>query len=132
MVHSNLLRTTYSINAAATMASGIALLAGGHLLAPRFAVPTSAVWGTGVVFVAFAAWIWSISRRAQLRWSEAVVAALLDGAYALASGATLLEFGSRLTLELRLAIALLAAPVALFAVLEMYGARRLRTATVTA
>jgi hypothetical protein len=132
MVRSNLLRTTYSINAAATMASGIALLVGGHLLAPRFGVPMMAVWGMGLFFVVFAAWVWSISRRAELRWSEAVVAALLDGAYALASVAMLLEFGSRLTLELRVTIALLAAPVAVFAVLEMSGARRLRSAMVTA
>ena len=123
---SALLRTTYRVNAAATFACAAALLGGGHLLAPLFAVPAAFVWGLGVLFVPFAGWIWAISRRPRLSSREALAAGLLDGGYALASFLALAEFWPRMTPELRFAIALVAAPVAVSAAIELSSALRMR------
>jgi hypothetical protein len=132
MERASLLRTTYRINAAATLACGVALLADGHLLAPLFAVPAAALWATGVFFVAFAAWIWAISRRPVLRRSEAAAAGLLDAGYALVSFLALAALGDQMTVALRAAIALVAAPVALFAAVELRSAWRREEATAAA
>jgi len=121
-----LLRTIYRINAAATFACAAALLGAGHLLAPLFAVPAPFVRELGALFVPFAAWIWFISRRPQLRWAEALAAGILDEAYALASFLLLAEFWSRMTPELRFVLAFAAAPVAIFAAVELFSALRLR------
>ena len=121
-----LLRTIYRINAAATFACAAALLGAGHLLAPLFAVPAAFVWGLGALFLPFAGWIWAISRRPQLRWSEALAAGILDEGYALASFLLLAEFWARMTPELRFAVAFVAAPVAIFATVELSSALRLR------
>jgi hypothetical protein len=122
----SLLRLTYRVNAAATLACGLGLIAAGHVLSPIFAVPAVALWTVGALFLPFAAWIWSISRRPQLSWAEAAVAGVLDGAYALASFVALAEMWTRMTPELRAAIAIVAAPVALFAAVELSSALRLR------
>jgi hypothetical protein len=121
-----LLRTTYRVNAAATFACAAALLGFGHLLAPLLGVPAVSVWGLGAFFVPFAAWIWAISRRPQLLPAEALAAGLLDGGYALASFLALAELWTRMTPELRFAIAFVATPVALFAAVELSAALRLR------
>jgi hypothetical protein len=93
---------------------------------PLFGVPAAFVWGLGAFFVPFAAWIWAISRRSPLSSSEALAAGLLDGGYALASFLALAELWTRMTPELRFAIAFVAAPVALFAAVELSSALRLR------
>jgi len=122
-----LLRTTYRVNAIATFACAAALLGAGHLLAPLFAVPVAFVWGLGAAFVPFAAWIWMISRRPQLRRGEALAAGILDDVYAIASFVLLAEFWSRMTPELRFAVAFVAAPVAIFATVELSSALRMRS-----
>ncbi|MFL5418282.1 MAG: hypothetical protein ACJ78Y_19945 [Myxococcales bacterium] len=127
-----LLRTTYRINALATFACAAALLGAGHLLAPLFAVPAVAVWGLGAFFVPFAAWIWAISRRPHLSFAEALAAGVLDGAYALASFAVLAELWTSMTAALRFTIAVVATPVALFAVVELTSGLRLRGSAVSA
>jgi hypothetical protein len=127
-----LLRTTYRVNSAATLACGVLLLAGGTLLAPLVAVPAPALWAMGAFFVLFATWIFAISRRAALSWSEALAAGALDGAYALASVAALLSGWEHMPVVLRAAIALVAAPVALFAAVELSSAQRLRGAVAAA
>jgi len=129
---SALLRLTYRVNAIATFASALGLLSAGHLLAPVFAVPAAALWAVGAAFVPFAAWIWLISRRPQLRSSEAAVAGSLDGMYALASFVALLETWPSMTPELRLAVAALAFPVAIFATVELSSAVRLRASPAAA
>jgi hypothetical protein len=121
-----LLRSTYRINSAATLACGVGLIALGHVLAPLFAVPAIALWALGAFFLPFAAWVFAISRRPVLRRGEAAVAGVLDGVYALASFVALAEFWSQMTPELRAAIAVVAAPVALFAAVELSSAFRLR------
>ncbi|MFL5309865.1 MAG: hypothetical protein ACJ79H_05355, partial [Myxococcales bacterium] len=62
MDRNSLLRTTYRLNSAATLACGLGLLAAGHLLAPILAVPAAALWTIGAAFLPFAAWMWSISQ----------------------------------------------------------------------
>jgi hypothetical protein len=127
-----MLRTTYRINAAATFACAAALLGAGHLLAPLFGIPAAAVWRLGAFFVPFAAWIWAISRRRHLYWGEALAAGVLDAAYAVASFAALAEFWTSMTPALRFAIAFVAMPSALFAVVELTAALRLRGSAVSA
>jgi hypothetical protein len=127
-----LLRTIYRMNAAATFACAAVLLGAGHLLAPLFAVPAVALWGLGAFFLPFAAWIRIISRRPNLFRGEALAAGVLDATCAVASFAALLEFWTRMTPELRFAIAFVAAPVALFATVELSSALRRRGSAVAA
>jgi hypothetical protein len=117
-----LLRTTCRINAAATLVCGAVLLIGGGALSPVFGAPTAALATVGGLFVIFAGWIWIISRRRQLFWNEAAAVGLLDATCAAASLAALAAFGTRMTLELKIAIALVAAPLALFAAVELFSA----------
>lgn len=126
MDRQSLLRLTYRVNAAATLACGLGLIAAGHVLAKVFGVPAAALWIVGGLFLPFAAWIWSISRRAQLSWAEAAAAGVLDGVYALASFVALAEMWTRMTPELRAAVGIIAAPVALFAAVELSSALHLR------
>ena len=132
MDRSALLRVTYRVNAAATLATGLGLLAAGHVLAPVFAVPAVALWAVGAAFLPFATWIWWISRRPRLRPGEAGMAGFLDGAYALGSFVALAEMWSSMTTELRLAVAVVGAPVALFAAVELSSALRLRASPAPA
>ncbi|HKA87286.1 MAG TPA: hypothetical protein VKE22_06440 [Haliangiales bacterium] len=120
------LRITYRLNAAATLACAAVLVAGGHLLAPAFAVPAPALWGTGAFFAVFGAWVWGVSRRRRLSWTEALVVGLLDGAYALASFAAAAAFGGQMTIALLAAVVLVAAPVAVASAIELVSAFRLR------
>jgi len=124
MDRATLLRTTYRINAVATFVCGAALLAAGHWLASPFAVPALALRGTGTAFILLAAWIRTISRRPQLLRSEAAILGVLDAGYALASVAAVVAFWQQMTPELRAAVGLIAAPVALFALIELSCAAR--------
>lgn len=121
----SLLRLTYRVNAVATLACGVLLLALGHVLAPLFALPVAPLWGVGAGFVAFAAWLLAASRRARPAAGEALAIGALDAVYALASFVAVAELGSRMTPELRAAVALVALPVALFAAVELASGRRL-------
>jgi hypothetical protein len=123
------LRIVYRLNAVATLACGVVLLGAGHLLAPPFALPAPALWGTGAFFAAFAMWLWAISHRSRLAFGEAAAAGVLDGAYALASFAALAAYGSHMTVALRVGVALVAAPVAVAAAIELRSAARLRAWT---
>jgi hypothetical protein len=78
-------------------------------------------------FAFLAAWIWTISRRVQLLPNDAAILGTLDGVYALASFAALGAFWSQMTPELRAAVALIGAPVALFAAVELSSALQLRS-----
>src|SRR6267142_2166852 len=129
MDRTDLLRTTYRINAAATFACGAVLLAAGHFLASPFAVPEAALRVIGAAFVLLALWIWTLARRARLLWSEAALLGVLDGVYALASIAALVDFWSLMTPELRIAVAMIGAPVAIFASVELTSALRLRASS---
>jgi hypothetical protein len=126
------LRATYRINAAATAACGAALLLAGHALAEPFAVPAAALWATGAGFVAFAAWLFAISRRRALAWTEAAAAGALDAVYALASFGALAAYGSHMTPALAVAVGVVAAPVTVSATIEILGALRLRGADAPA
>jgi hypothetical protein len=128
MEPARLLRLNYRVNAAATLACGVILLAGGHVLAEPFGQPREPLWGLGVFFAAFATWIWMISRRTVLSWKEAFVAGAVDGAYAIASFGFVATGGSQLTMLLKIGVLLVAAPVTLFAAVELYSAARLRSA----
>jgi len=76
--------------------------------------------------------IWSIARRERLLYTESVAAGLLDGGYALCSLVVFSALGGRMTAELELAVGALAAPVAVFAALELGGALRLRAGSAVA
>ena len=126
MDRASLLRTTYRINAAATLACGLALMVFAESLSPIFAVPATALWRVGALFLPFAVAVFAVSRRVELRRSEAAIVGVLDAVYALASFAAVAELWARMTPELRIAIALVAAPVAVFAAIELSFAFRLR------
>jgi len=119
METSVLLRATYRVNTFASLACGLALLAFGHLLAAPFAVPAGALRAMGAFFVVFAAGVYAVSRRPLLIRREAAAIGFLDAAYALGSVAAIVLFRDQMTAPLEIAIAVLAAPVAVFAAVEL-------------
>lgn len=120
-----LLRTVYRINAAASLACGAALISLGDVLASAFTVASTPLRAVGVLFVPFALWVWAASRRPRPLASEALAIGLLDALYAIASLAFALD-ATQFSGALRAAVAVVGAPVALFAVVELSCAARLR------
>jgi hypothetical protein len=60
-----------------------------------------ALWAIGDFFLAFAVWIWLVSPRMHLQWTEATAAGLFDSGYALTCFPALAELGSQLTTDVR-------------------------------
>ena len=124
-----LLRRTLLVNGVATAMTGIAALVGAPWL-PAILGPTPpailAVVGAGLVV--FAGALLRQARRARIDSRVAWTIAGLDIAWVLGSVA-LVEIGI-LTLLGNVVVAAVAVVVLVFAVLEVRGARRLRTADV--
>ncbi len=120
-----LLRTVYRINAAASLACGVVLIGLGDVLAAAFAVPSTPLRTAGVLFVPFAVWVWAASRRPQPLAPEALAIGLLDAVYAIASFIFAVD-ATQFSTALRAAVAVVGAPVALFAIVELSSSARLR------
>ena len=122
---SRLLRLTLTVNAVATGACGLAFLAGGHLLGPLFGLAPLVLWVLGAGFVAFGLHLRAVVRRPEIARGTALYFALLDSAYVVASVVVVMDFPSLMSGMGRLVFALLADIVAVFAVCEFIGYRRL-------
>ena len=120
-----LLRRALSVNAWITAANAVAFLAGGHLLAPIFGLPAAALWVLGVGLLAFAAHAGYVARKPAPSRGEAVYFVAADVAYVIASVVVLLGFPSLMTGLGRLFFAAAADVVAILAVAEYAGLRRM-------
>jgi hypothetical protein len=126
MDRSALLRVTYRVNALATLACSVVLLGFAGELSGVFAAPAFALRAVGALFAPFAVWVWAASRRTPLLHAEALAIGVFDAVYAMISFAALAIDGAQMTAPLCTAIAVVAAPVALFAAVELSSASWLR------
>jgi hypothetical protein len=127
-----LLRTTFAVNAVSTAFSGVVLLAGSVPLAPLLGVPGPLPLAVvGALFIAFGAQVWRV-RREPVDLAQATAILVLDAAYVLGSVVLLLGWPGVLSFYGRLAVALLADVVFVFAILEYIGIKRARRLPVTA
>ncbi len=120
-----LLRRALSVNAWITAANAVAFLAGGHLLAPIFGLPAVALWVLGAGLLAFAAHAGYVARKPAPSRGEAVYFVAADVAYVVASVIVLVGFPNLMTGLGRLFFAAAADVVAILAVAEYAGLRRL-------
>jgi hypothetical protein len=127
-----LLRTTFTVNAVATGATGLGFLGAGHLLGPVFGLPPLVLWVLGAGFVAFGLHLAAVLRGPAITRGHALYFALADAAYVAASVVVVMGFPHLMSGLGRLVFAGLADVVALFTIAEFVGYRRLsapRTAT---
>ena len=122
---SRLLRRALSVNAWITAANGLAFLVAGHLIGPVFGLAPAVLWLLGAGFVAFAAHAAHVARKETITRGEAVYFVAADAGYVLASAVVLLAFPQLMTGIGRLFFAAAADLVAIFAIAEYAGLRRL-------
>jgi hypothetical protein len=127
-VNDALLRKVLLVNATATGASGVAFLAVGHVFAPVFGLAPAVLWVLGAGFLAFAAHLWHTARKPVLTRADGLYFAVADTAYVLATVLVLVAFPTLLSTAGRIVFGLLADVVAVFAIAEFIGARRLSRA----
>jgi hypothetical protein len=120
-----LLRRTLSVNAWITTANAVAFLAGGHLLSPVFGLSPAVLWLLGAGLLAFAAHAGYVARKETISRAEAMYFVAADSAYVVASAVVLLGFPGLMTGLGRLFFAAAADVVAILAVAEYAGLRRL-------
>jgi hypothetical protein len=120
-----LLRRALNVNAWITTANALAFLAGGHLLGPVFGLPPAVLWVLGAGLLAFAIHAGCVARKEVISRSEATYFVAADAAYVVASVVVLLAYPGLLTGLGRLFFAAAADVVAILAVAEYAGLRRM-------
>ena len=120
-----LLRRALNVNAWITTANAVAFLAGGHLLGPIFGVPSAVLWLLGAGFLAFGIHAGYVARKDTISRSEAIYFVAADAGYVVASVVVLLAYPGLLTGLGRLFFAAAADVVAILAVAEYAGLRRM-------
>lgn len=124
-----LLRRALAVNAWVTAANALAFLAGGHLLGPVFGLSPVVLWVLGAGLLAFALHARAVARKETISRAEAMYFVAADAAYVAASAIVLLGFPGLMTGLGRLFFAAAADVVAVLAVAEYAGLRRMsRTA----
>jgi len=122
---SRLLRLTFTVNAVSTAATGLAFLAGGRWLGPLLGLAPVVLAVLGAAFVAFGLHLSAVLRQPEISRGQALYFALLDSTYVAGSVVLLLGWPQLLSSIGRLVFALLADVVAVFAIAEFVGYRRL-------
>jgi hypothetical protein len=120
-----LLRKTLRVNAAASGASALLFLVLAPRLAAPFGVPPAALWVFGAALLGFAAWVAQVARPRTTSARAATLVLAADVAYVVASGVVLLGLPNLMSNTGRLAFAVMADAVALLAIAEYVGLRRL-------
>ena len=120
-----LLRRALSVNAWVTTANAVAFLAGGHLLGPVFGLPPVVLWVLGAGLLSFAIHAGYVARKETISRAEATYFVAADAGYVAASVVVLLAFPGLLSGLGRLFFAAAADVVAVLAVAEYAGLRRL-------
>jgi hypothetical protein len=122
---SRLLRRALTVNFGLTAANAVAFLVGGHLLGPVFGLPAVALWLFGAGLLAFALHAGYVARKPAITRGEAIYFVAADVAYVVASVVVLLGFPGLMSGLGRLFFAVAADAVAILAVAEYAGLRRL-------
>jgi hypothetical protein len=125
---SRLLRRTLGVNAAITAANAFAFLAAGHRLGPVFGLAPVVLWVLGAGLLAFAAHAGLVARKAAISRGEAIYFVAADVAYVALSVVVLVGFPNLMTGLGRLFFAAAADVVAILAVAEYAGLRRMARA----
>ena len=112
------------INATATAATGIAMLAGRGFLPPLFGLDSPILLDLiALFFLAYAAGLFYFSARPQVERSALLAFAVADGAWVVGSAVVLLMFWPQLTPIGRVLIVAVAIVVDVFAMLQFRAAR---------
>jgi hypothetical protein len=120
-----LLRRALGVNCWITSANAVAFLAGGHLIAPVFGLPPAVLWVLGAGLLAFALHAGHVARKETITRGEATYFVAADVAYVVASVAVLVGFPGLMSGLGRLFFAAAADVVAILAVAEYVGLRRM-------
>jgi hypothetical protein len=126
---SRLLRRALSVNAWISAANGLVFLSAGHVLGPAFGLAPAVLWVLGAGFLAFAGHAAAVARKDVISRGEALYFVIADAGYVAASVVVLLGFPQVLTGLGRLFFAAAADVVAILAVAEYAGLRRLTRTT---
>jgi len=118
------------INATATAATGLAMLAGRSILPPLFGLTSPLLLDLiAIFFLVYAAGLFYFAARPQVERSALLAFAAADGAWVVGSAIVLLMFWPQLTPIARILIVGVAIIVDVFAMLQFRAARpRLRNA----
>ena len=118
------------INATATAATGLAMLAGRSILPPLFGLTSPLLLDLiAIFFLVYAAGLFYFAARPQVERSALLAFAAADGAWVVGSALVLLMFWPQLTPIARILIVGVAIIVDVFAMLQFRAARpRLRNA----
>ena len=129
---SRLLRRALSVNAWMTAANGLAFLVAGHVLGPMFGIAPALLWVLGAGFLGFGAHAGHVARKKEIARAEGLYFTIADAAYVLASVVVLVGFPHLMTGLGRLFFAAAADLVAIFAIAEYAGVRRMARAAAHA
>jgi len=124
-----ILHTAFSINAALSGLTGLAFLVAGHRLGSLFGLAPVVLWVLGAGLVAFAAHLAYVARQPAIARGPALYFLVCDVAWVAASALILLGWPALMTGTGRLVFAAIADAVAILAVAEFVGYRRLTAAT---
>jgi hypothetical protein len=123
-----LLRNTLASNAVFSSLCGLGFLVAGQGLGDAFGAPPAALEVFGLALLGFAVYVWLVARRDPIRRGEGWAVWIMDVGYVLASAAVLMGSPHLLSGTGRLFFSVAADAVAVFAVLEYMGLRRLISA----
>ncbi|PSK93611.1 hypothetical protein CLV63_11618 [Murinocardiopsis flavida] len=87
------LRLVLRVDAAACLASGVLLAAGGALLSPVLGLPTALLWPAGAFLLVFGALLWFTAGRATLSAAAVRAIVAVNAAWVLASAALVVPAG---------------------------------------
>src|SRR5262245_30313461 len=125
----SILHTAFSINSLMSGVTGVVFLVAGHRLGPLFGLAPMVLWVLGAGLVAFAAHLFFVARQPVMSRGAAVYFLVCDIAWVAASVVVLLGFPGLMTGVGRLVFAVIADAVAILAVAEFVGYRRLTAVT---
>ena len=120
-----ILHTAFTINSLMSGLCGLIFVVAGQRLGPLFGLPPSVLWILGAVLVAFAAHLAYVARQDVIGRGSALYFLVCDVAWVAASVVILLGFPALMTGVGRLVFAVIADAVAIVAVAEFVGYRRL-------
>ncbi len=125
---SDMLRRTLRGNSVFSIVSGLAFTFGAAPIASLMGIPDASliIAIMGIVVLAFAAFLWAMTTKPVLDRQLAVAVFIMDVVWVITSLIILVTNAFSLSTEGRWAILIVADIVAVFAVLEFVGLRRLR------
>jgi hypothetical protein len=125
----SILHTTFAVNSLMSGLTGAVFVVAGHRLGPLFGLAPAVLWVLGAGLVAFAAHLFVVARQPVIGRGAALYFLACDVAWVAASALILLGWPGLMTGIGRLVFAVIADAVAVMAVAEFVGYRRLTATT---